>query len=208
MVNENYQDFLSLGGCLKGGEEKVEEVRLGMLGFKRDVESLKSKVESRRGEVDGLVEERRKIRKEMQLGRSLLEVDQRLEELEDSLMVVSIGDAANSSVEDLSISESEEDNEAEETGNAVSISRLHRRVQQFTYIKRLMEKIGTKHPFILKQEERVLKIRQTLLLDLSNVFKNQSMTDEGDKVRALKVMGLYREMGELSEALRILKERR
>ena len=32
-MNANYEDFLGLGGQLKGGEERVEEVRLGVLGF-------------------------------------------------------------------------------------------------------------------------------------------------------------------------------
>ena len=91
LVNDNYQDFLSLGSSLKGGEEKIEEVRVGLLGFKRDVEGLKEKVKSRRLEVGNLVDERRRIRKEVQLGRSLLEVDQRLEELEERLMVASNG---------------------------------------------------------------------------------------------------------------------
>ena len=209
MVNDNYQDFLSLGGSLKGGEEKVEEVRVGLLGFKRDVDILKSKVESRREEVDGLVEERRRIRKEIQLGRSLLEIDQSLEELEESLMVASIGNGIQRlGEEELSISESEDDNDEEEFGNGISVSRLRRRVQQYVCIKRLIEKVGAKHPFVLKQEDRVLKIRQTLLLDLSNIFKHKSMIDAQDKIRALKVMGLYRDMGELNEALRLLKERK
>ena len=207
-MNDNYQDFLSLGGSLKGGEEKVEEVRVGLLGFKRDIEGLKSKVESRRVEVDELMEEKRRIRKEIQLGKGLLEVDQRLEELEASLMVASIGDTLRNSGEgEISLSESEDDNE-EEPGNAISVSRLQRRVQQYVYIKRLMDKIGVSRPFILKQEERALKIRQTLLLDLSNVFKHKTITDEQDKARALKVMGLYKDMGELNEALQLLTKQR
>ena len=32
LVNTNYEQFLSLGSDLKGGEEKVEDVRVGLLG--------------------------------------------------------------------------------------------------------------------------------------------------------------------------------
>jgi hypothetical protein len=35
LVNSNYQDFLNLGNSLHGGEEKVEEVRIGLLGFRK-----------------------------------------------------------------------------------------------------------------------------------------------------------------------------
>ena len=54
-MNEKYQDFLSLGSSLRGGEDKIEEVRLGLLGFRRDVEGLRDMVEERRKEVEGLL---------------------------------------------------------------------------------------------------------------------------------------------------------
>ena len=53
LVNTNYEQFLSLGSDLKGGEEKVEDVRVGLLGFKRGVEDVRGKVRERRGEVEG-----------------------------------------------------------------------------------------------------------------------------------------------------------
>ena len=87
MVNENYQDFLSLGSSLRGGEDKVEEVRLALLGFRRDVDGLRGKVDGRRREVAALVDQRRKIRKEIQSGRRILMLDARLCELERNLMI-------------------------------------------------------------------------------------------------------------------------
>ena len=64
LVNENYTDFLSLGSTLKGGEEKVEEVRVGLLGFQRDVNGIKAAVTNRKEEVRGLVGERKQFRLE------------------------------------------------------------------------------------------------------------------------------------------------
>src|SRR5580700_8340667 len=43
LVNTNYEEFLSLGSDLKGGEEKVQDVRVGLLGFKRGVEDVRAK---------------------------------------------------------------------------------------------------------------------------------------------------------------------
>ena len=208
LVNDNYQDFLGLGGSLRGGEEKVEEVRVGLLGFRRDVETLKEKVAGRRKEVEGLLGRRRAIAKEVRLGRALLEVDLRLEELEERLMVATSGspqpnDANNEDVDDFT--ESEEDGDEDGVSNSIPLSRLRRRAQQYIYIRRMVAKIGPEHPFLVRQEERILRIRQTLLLDLSTALKQGTSLSDADKARVLRVLGIYRDMGESDEALMALK---
>ena len=198
-----------MGSSLKGGEEKIEEVRVGLLGFKRDVEGLKGKVESRRLEAQGLIDERRKIRKDVQLGRSLLEVDQRLEELEERLMVNSNGAISPAQVDEerFDFSESDDESEEEEMPSAISTPKLRRRVQQYMNVVIMMERVGVEHPFISKQEDRVLKIRQTILLDLSSALSQSRGASDRDKDRRLQVLGLYREMGETAEAVKLLQEK-
>lgn len=209
LVNENYQDFLSLGQSLKGGEEKVEEVRVGMLGFRRDVEGLRSRVLERKVEVGTLIQERASIRKETVIGRKLLEVDQRLEELEARLLVHNVNGPSNGIGEDdvgLGLTDSDEDSDEEGVGNAMSTSRLQRHVRQYIYIKRLVEWTGADHPFLRRQEERLLRLRNTLLLDLSTAMKQAKRGDEQSKTRMVKIMGIYREMGEERDALRVLED--
>lgn len=87
LVNENYQDFLSLGNALQGGEEKAEEVRVGLLAFQRDVTAIREKVEARRGEVEGLLGEKKRLRKDANVGQVLLDIADRIEELEHRLMI-------------------------------------------------------------------------------------------------------------------------
>lgn len=87
LVNENYQDFLSLGNALHGGEEKAEEVRVGLLAFQRDVTAIREKVEARRGEVEGLLGEKKRLRKDANVGQVLLDIADRIEELEHRLMI-------------------------------------------------------------------------------------------------------------------------
>lgn len=209
-MNDNYQDFLGLGGSLRGGEEKVEEVRVGLLGFRREVDTLKEKVCQRRKEVDGLLGERRVITKEIRIGRALLEVDSRLEELEERLMVENDGARTSSDEErdDIDISDGDEDSDEESgIGNSIPLSRLRRRAQQYIYIKRLIAKTGPEHPFLIKQEDRLLRIRQTLLLDLSTAL-HQSAAESGDadgRERILKILAIYRDMGESGDALSVLR---
>ena len=206
-MNNNYQDFLSLGGSLKGGEEKIDEVTVGLLGFRREVDGLKKKVEDRRKEVESLINERRKIRKEVQLGRSLLEIDEKLEELEEKLMLVSMGaNSPDNKDEPFDISETEEESEDEEDASVLSVSKLQRRVQQYIYIKRLMEKVGAEHPFLIKQEERLSRLRQTLMLDLSNILTRKGNSDDYGKVEILKAAALYRDMDESDEAIKVLRK--
>ena len=206
-MNANYQDFLSLGSSLHGGEEKVEEVRLGLLGFKRDIEGLKGEVEGRKKEVEELVDARKRIREEVQVGRTLLEIDQKLQELEERLMITS--DKANQNDNrdgEAESSESDEDSD-ERDSEGMSISRMRRHTQQYMYIKKMMARIGPEHPFLVQQEERVLRLKQTVLLDLSSVLKQAAATSEEGKERLMKILAIYRDMGEPEEALKVLKKK-
>ena len=207
LVNENYQDFLSLGSSLRGGDQVVEEVRVGLLGFRRDVESLKGKVEGRKTEVAVLAEERKRIRKEVQTGRALLEIGQRVEELEKRLMVVSSGVKVGTSEDDdlYGLDDSEEDSDEEGVDNAMSTSRLQRHVHQFLHIKRLMARVPSDHPFLIQQQERMMRLRNTLLLDLTSALTQVVPVDDLDKERLLKIASIYREMGEGDEALKVLR---
>ncbi len=207
LVNENYQDFLSLGSSLKGGDEKVEEVRLGLLGFRREVEGLKGKVDGRRKEVEELVEERKTIRENVQVGRRLLEIERKIGELEGRLMLA-LTSPRNAEVneEGMFLSESEEESDEEPESTGVGIPRLRKHMEQYTYIKGLIGRTGPEHPFLVKQEERVLRLKQTVLLDLNNALKQAVAGGEDMKGDLLKLLGIYKQMGEASEAMQILKE--
>ncbi|OAX78699.1 hypothetical protein ACJ72_06989 [Emergomyces africanus] len=95
LVNENYQDFLSLGSALKGGEEKVEQVRVGLLGFQRDVKGIRDGFEQRIGDISALLEEKKGLRKEVMLAYELLDVEESIGELEERLMIADDDGARN-----------------------------------------------------------------------------------------------------------------
>lgn len=192
-----------MGSSLHGGEEKVEEVRLGLLGFKRDVEGLRDKVEERRKEVEELIAERKRIRSEIQIGRLLLEVDDRIQELERRLMVDPDG-----AIKEIETADDSDSDEGSEEGDGISTSRLKKHAQQYIYIQRLITRIGPEHPFLVKEEARILRLRQTILLDLGNGVKQITPTNDEDKGRMINILGIYREMGEFKEALKVLKEQK
>ena len=192
---------------MKGGDEKVEEVRLGLLGFRREVESLKGKVDGRRKEVEELVEERKSISESVQIGRRLLETERRIGELEGRLMLASKGPRkAEVNEEEMVLSESEEESDEEPESNGIGIQRIRRHMEQYMYIKGLMERTGPEHPFLVKQEERVLRLKQTVLLDLNSALKQAVAGNEDMRGDLMKLLGIYKQMGEASEAMQILKE--
>ena len=65
----------------------MEEVRVGLLSFQRELGLIKSKVESRRHDVATLMEDKRSLKQEIMLGRALLEIAERIEDLEGHLMI-------------------------------------------------------------------------------------------------------------------------
>ncbi|KAL8996541.1 MAG: hypothetical protein Q9188_006550 [Gyalolechia gomerana] len=206
LVNNNYQEFLSLGSNLQGGDEKVEEIRLGLLGFRREIAGLKGKVDERKKEVETLVVQKKEIRRQMQLGRALLDVDYRLQKLERSLMVTSNENSHGPQGNDVDqdVSEDEDESDEGQEGNA-STTRLDRHVRQYLLTRRLMDRVGPDHPSISNQETRMAKVKNTILLDLGNALKQVSSQDDE---QATKLLRAYRDLGESKEALKVLKEQR
>ncbi|OCK81009.1 hypothetical protein K432DRAFT_425313 [Lepidopterella palustris CBS 459.81] len=211
LVNSNYQDFLSLGSSLKGGDEKIEEVRVGLLGFRKEVEGVRKRVVEKEEEVVKLVNEKVQIRRHIAVGRALLDVEARLSVLEERLMVESAGrsDAAASddnfadAVE--SDESSDEDGEGGEDSQFVSLSKLQNHVQQYRLVQKSSEGIGSDHPFIIAQEARMMKVRNTLLLDLSTALKQAKSAGVDGLDRVMKIISIYREMDEAREAVKVLK---
>ena len=207
LVNENYQDFLSLGSSLKGGDEKVEEVRLGLLGFKREVEGLRGKVDARRGEIKTLIGKRKRIVEEVQLGRKLLEIETKIGELEERLMLASGG--VRKPLEtgpDAQMSDSEEESEDEAESSSLATSKLRRHVEQYMYITKSIERTGDDHPFLVQQEGRVQRLKQTVLLDLNSALKHAVVDGEQSRGELLMLLAIYKEMDQVSEAMKVLKE--
>lgn len=177
LVNENYQDFLSLGNALHGGEEKAEEARVGLLAFQRDVRTIRDKVEGRRGEVEGLLGEKKRLRKDANVGRALLDVAERIEELEERLMIGEKkdkdtsgsgqgqrGQSPDTESEDFLDDESDESDEddgevAAGSTPVVSLKRLEHHIQKYVAVTKLSARIGDDHPFLLNQQARVNRIR-------------------------------------------------
>jgi hypothetical protein len=201
LVNSNYQDFLNLGNSLHGGEEKVEEVRVGLLGFRKEVEGLKRVVAEREDEVGVLLEERRSVRGKIEVGRRVVEFDERLRELEEDLEINGTGKVGRE--DDLSDSEEDEDDD-DDGSYGISIAKLRRNVMQYRLVQEL-EKSLREHPFVTAQAARMTKVRSTLLLDLSTALQQSKSAGAAGSARVMKVMKIYADMDESVEAVKVLK---
>jgi conserved oligomeric Golgi complex subunit 2 len=200
---------------LKGGEEKIEEVKVGLLGFERDVGLVREKVDTRRTEFGTLLREKKKVREDVRMGRALLEVAERIDELEGRLMIQDEPkneDEENGFADELDAESEEESDEVDgETSELVelaqvSIRRLRRCVEQYLYIREMVHRIGATHPFLIMQEERILRIRNTLLLDLSTALKQARQASSISNGPLLKVLQLYDDMNEEADAVIVLRE--
>lgn len=208
LVNSNYQDFLNLGNSLHGGEEKVEEVRVGLLGFRREVVGLKGVVEDREDEVRMLLGQRRDVRGRIEVGRRLVDYDARLKELESDLLIETSGNEPIILGEEVSDSdEDEEDEDDEEGGYGVSVAKLRRNVMQFRLLMELAKGLE-EHPFVAAQESRMLKVRSTLLTDLRTALQQAKSAGANSPGRVVKILRIYADMEESPEAVKVLKSLR
>lgn len=206
LVNSNYEDFLGLGRDLRGGDEKVEELRLGVLGFRREVEGLRDIVREKRREVEGLVEERKRCREEVVVGRGMLEVDRRIGELEERLMLVQNGTGDTREKEGADDDVESEDSE-DELEDGVDLRKLRRHTEQYAYLMKMVQKLGPERPFLVSQEERIRRLKETLLLDLGSTLKQLTALNTANG-SILKILDLYSLIEEPNAALRVLKEAR
>lgn len=169
LVNDNYQDFLSLGSTLRGGEERIEEVRVGLLGFQRELTSVRKSVGERRENVAALIDEKRRTMKHIQVGTSLLEIAEHIEDLEASMRI----GATNGRLEEMNgqneDSSEESDNDAEHGG--ISMRHVESHVEQYLILRLLVRRHPTQ-PYILSQSNRISGIKSTLLLDLEGALKH------------------------------------
>ncbi|KAF2467835.1 uncharacterized protein BDR25DRAFT_344602 [Lindgomyces ingoldianus] len=204
LVNSNYQDFLGLGRSLRSGDERVEEVRVGLLAFRKEVESVRAKVVEREECMKKLVDERVAIRKQIAVGRALVDYEARLALLEGQLMVETAGNSAMTNGYD-DFSDSDEDSDDEEGSYLVSVSKLRRHVQKYLLIQEISKGIGEDHPFITSQAPRMTKVRNTLLLDLSTALQQAKSAGVSGAARVMKVMKVYADMDEAAEAVKVLK---
>jgi len=211
LVNNEYQAFLNLGRDLKGGEEKVEGVKVGLLGFVNGVNGVKAGVKRRKEEVERLVVQREEIVKEAEKARALVEVHEKIESLEEALQPKWADGQQEGLSEDEDEDEDEEDNGEvqgrwEASAGILNFGRLKRLVGGYKDLKQVMERIGTDHPFLVKQEERILRIRNTLLLDLGVCLRQARSAGETGHERLLQIATLYADIDEERECLKMLKE--
>lgn len=207
---------------------------MGLLGFCRDVEGLKDKVLERRREVEELLAEKIRVGKQVQLGRGLLDVERRVRELEARLMVKTADNededqysrfrpghdivAHTDASEDDGDGSGDDEDEADfDLGPGVSnTSQLKRHAERYMYIQKVVLRLGPQHPFLVKLQGRIDRLRQTVLLDLKNALKTAAAVQKAVRTvgnndqdmgrELMKVLAIYREMGEAEEALKILRE--
>ncbi|KAF2647632.1 hypothetical protein K491DRAFT_772421 [Lophiostoma macrostomum CBS 122681] len=205
LVNSNYQDFLGLGRSLKSGDEKVEEVRVGLLGFRKEVEAVRGRVVGREDEVRELVGERVEVRRQIAVGRALVDYEARLALLEGQLMVETAGKPAVAGGFDEASDSEEDESDDEEGAYSMSVSKLRRHVMQYRLVQEVGRQVGEEHPFIMAQTHRLVKVRNTLLLDLSSALQQAKAAGAAGKDRTMKILSVYADMDEAAEAVKVLK---
>ncbi|KAI0017150.1 oligomeric golgi complex component, COG2-domain-containing protein [Xylariomycetidae sp. FL0641] len=201
LVNANYTSFLGLGDELKGGEDRVEDVRVALLGFRRAVEEIRGHVRERGSEVAGLNKELGGVRSDIEVGRKMLELDERIEALEGRLAIGSTGPESDDSPD-----EDDEDDEEEGTVGS-SAAKLAQLAAQYLTVDELADNIGRDIPFVRKTEERLIRCRNTLILDLNTALKEARKSGAKGQTKVLKLMAVYASLDAQAEAVKAMKSK-
>lgn len=214
LVNANSATFLSLGTDLRGGDDRVENVRVSLLGFRRAVQDVKAKVTKRRAETDELTLELHAVRREIERGRKMVEISERLTSLEERLALSSVpktpggggGEERADDSDDQDTDEEDDDEEEDEQAPGLvgsTPTTLMTLAQDYNAAEKLSRSLG-ESPFTNKMAARLAKCRRTLLLDLSNALKESRKAGPQAGNRTLKYLAIYRALDAEEEAVRTL----
>lgn len=206
LVNSNYTAFLSLGNELRGGDDKVEDVKVSLLGFRRAVDEVKGKVSKRQDETQTLNDELHDVRSSIEQGRNMIEISERLSSLEERLALESMP-AGNGGV-DWDLDESDVDDEEEDEahgrlGNAPT--KLAASAREWSGITTMTADLDQNHPFVIRLEERLTRSRNTLLLDLGHALKEARAAGGQGQDNVMLYLGIYRTLDAQDEAVRVLR---
>jgi len=216
LVNANYTSFLGLGDELKGGEERVEDIRVALLGFKRIVEEVQGRVRERRVEVSTLNRELQGVRSAIETGRQMLELEERVTGLEARLTVGNLGRTKKGGDEEdwwddnENMEESDEEDEEEDNIPGLlgsSPSKIMSLARDYVLIDGLAGSLGRDLPFVKKLEERMLRCRNTILLDLGTATKEARRAKNRGQTRVLKYLAIYRILNAEADAIKLFKEK-
>ncbi|KAK4646011.1 hypothetical protein QC761_206590 [Podospora bellae-mahoneyi] len=222
LVNSNYTAFLGLGDELKGGEERVEDVRVALLGFRRAVEEVQSRVRERRVEVGGLNQELRDVKGAVEMGRKMLELDERVSGLEKRLAVGGTGQQQQQQKRDGDSSDEEnwddddeifgsDDEQTQDEDGVEFVSsrpaKLAALARECVYVDGLAEAIGRDLPFVKKTDERIFRCRNTILLDLSTAVREARKAGVKGQGRVIKLLAIYGALDAQAEAVKVLREK-
>lgn len=207
LVNSNYTAFLSLGSELRGGDEKVEDVKVSLLGFRRAVEEVKEKVSERRRDAESLTNELRDIRSDIEQGRAMLEVSERLSSLEETLALDSLPQKKETTEWDDDSEDEELEEEAVEGLIGSPPSKLLASARECSQITALIGKLDDSNAFVVKLRARLTKCRNTLLLDLNNALKEARAAGAKGQGRVMGYLGVYRALDAQGDAIKVLRGR-
>lgn len=207
LVNANYTAFLSLGSELRGGDDKVEDVKVALLGFRRAVDEIKAKVAQRREDTLALNTQLRGVRSDIALGRNMIELSDRLSALEERLAIHT--PAADDEREwDYDESDQDDDDDPDEHVEGLVGSppaRLLQSARDCRQIAALAESLDQPHPLVIKGQERLTTCRNTLLLDLSNALKEARGAGRRGQGRVLRYLHIYRILDARRDAVKALR---
>ncbi|KAK9488607.1 oligomeric golgi complex component, COG2-domain-containing protein [Lipomyces starkeyi] len=153
LINRDYADFVGLGKSVSGGSGKVGDMKLVVIGFRREVEGISSRLNGVIQEMDELLQKKRALRERENLGRSLISYAQGLQELEIALHIGTSSLISSPEIEDTYPS---------------LVCRLKSLTAHYHSVRRILKKLPKDHPYVVAQDSRFSKIRTELIGQLTS----------------------------------------
>ena len=150
-------------------------------------------MEEKEEEMEQALTEKEGVMRESLVGRGLLEVHERLGELEEGMGIA----------EGLDDDDEDELVDVEGSAEMAGLRRLNGFAGQYVLVMRMVDRFGPEHPFLVAQRPRMEELEKVLLLDLAAALRNGKKEGQTDVV--LGLLRIYRMLGAEADGVRVLK---
>ncbi|OAV99334.1 hypothetical protein, variant [Puccinia triticina 1-1 BBBD Race 1] len=224
LINEDYEDFIGLGMGLRGTVERAMGKMKAPIGqAKQDVLEARSELEIERGDLEGLLNERRKVIEAKKLVRLMLDCGDSVTKVEEMLSIQQPTLLANQGSHSLGSSKPlgtlhrsgskhrrsdlaldlTDDSSNIESG----VKRIERITNEYTRMLYLVSK-GTDLNYVTSLQPRITHITDTLHRELGSLLKSILRTPRSDTRKRdclLECLRAYDSLGAVARAEEVIK---
>ncbi|KAG0252109.1 Conserved oligomeric Golgi complex subunit 2 [Actinomortierella ambigua] len=209
LINSDYADFINLSTNLNGVDKMMNDVHRPLVKMKDSALTVQSSLNSVVGTLEQKLAQRAEIREKKQTLQLLLNISESVSKVE-SLLRISTSSSSNDSGGGDNSEDPGLEGDEQQQENISTAKRLERVASEYNQMQYLVSK-GAGLPFVANIDWRLVRIKETMSDNLSNVLKaclhpSEDVSPAENKASLLQCLRTYALIDQTTEAETVITE--